>query len=190
MSYGVFNEKQLLAQLQKGSEHAFVELFHVYSPILSSFLANYHLDQEDVSDSVQQTFLKIWEHKDKIDLNSSFKNYIITIAKNDIYNKIKKNVVAEKYRDYTYQHSSPSTLHVSRELEEVLSKILESFPEKRRKVFEMSRIQGYSNKQIAEKLGISKSTVENHINHSSSVVKRLLKGMGFWTIILFFFIFS
>lgn len=85
-------------------------------------------------------------------------------------------------------HSDQSVEITTTELTDILSTILANLPEKRKQVFEMSRIQGYSNKEIAEELGITKSTVENHINNSSSVVKKLLKGLGFGIAALFFFI--
>ncbi|SMG11765.1 RNA polymerase sigma factor [Sphingobacterium psychroaquaticum] len=186
MSHSLLKEKQIVARLKAGEEEAFVWLFEYYSPILTSFLAGLKFDAEDVSDTIQQTFLKVWENRNRIDVDASFKNYVITIAKNDIYNKVKKSISAQKYLDHSVLHSDQSVEITTTELTDILSTILANLPEKRKQVFEMSRIQGYSNKEIAEELGITKSTVENHINNSSSVVKKLLKGLGFGIAALFF----
>lgn len=96
MSHSLLKEKQIVARLKAGEEEAFVWLFEHYSPILTSFLAGLKFDAEDVSDTIQQTFLKVWENRNRIDVDASFKNYVITIAKNDIYNKVKKEYFGTK----------------------------------------------------------------------------------------------
>ncbi|MFD2556554.1 RNA polymerase sigma factor [Sphingobacterium tabacisoli] len=180
-------EKKLVTQLKLGNEEAFIAIYKHYSPILTSFLARMNIPSADIEDVVQQSFLKLWEARDRIDTEASFKNYIITIAKNDIYNKIQRNITAQTYTAHTVAQSYSSEELQSTELEEVLQKILLQLPEKRRKVFEMSRLQGYSNSEIAKELEITKSTVENHINNSSSLVKRILKSLGFSICIFIFF---
>lgn len=63
----------------------------------------------------------------------------------------------------------------TKELNIILLRILDKLSEKRAKVFRMSRLEGYKNEEIAQELGISKSTVENHINNSNSIIKKILK---------------
>lgn len=188
MSKVLINETQLITRLNDGDEVAFVELFEAYSPVLLSFMSKLNIDSEDISDTVQQTFLKIWENREKLDPNVPLKNYIITVAKNDLYNRIQRNIVARKHNVFLGDHYQQISEHPSSDLNKVLNEILDTLPEKRAKVFKMSRIQGYSNTEIAQELGISKSTVENHINNSSSIVKKLLKNFGFLMISIFFFI--
>lgn len=188
MSKVLIDETQLITRLNNGDEAAFVKLFEGYSPVLLSFMSKLSIGSEDISDTVQQTFLKVWENREKLDPNVPLKNYIITIAKNDLYNSIQRNIVAKKHNDILVAHHPNISELPSSDLTRVLNEILGSLPEKRAKVFKMSRIQGYSNKEIAQELGISKSTVENHINNSSSIVKKLLKNFGFCMTTLFFFI--
>jgi RNA polymerase sigma-70 factor (ECF subfamily) len=190
MSKGLINEKHLIARLNNGDENAFVKLFDTYSPILVSFMLKLNIGSDDINDAVQQTFLKIWENREKLKSDIPLKNYIITIAKNDLYNKIQRDMLAKKHNDLLGNYHQQVPDHPYSDLPKILNEILDTLPEKRAKVFKMSRIEGYSNKEIAQELGISKSTVENHINNSSAVVKKLLKGLGFWTTSLFFFILS
>jgi RNA polymerase sigma-70 factor (ECF subfamily) len=188
MSKGLINEKQLITRLNNGDEDAFVKLFNAYSPVLLSFITKFNVDPEDANDTLQQTFLKVWESRAKLDPELPLKNYIITIAKNDLYNRIQRNIFAKKHHDLLGAQDQPILEPLYSDLSEILNEILNGLPEKRAKVFKMSRIQGYTNKEIAQELGISKSTVENHINNSSALVKKLLRNFGFWTTALFFFI--
>ncbi|WP_437921440.1 RNA polymerase sigma factor [Sphingobacterium sp. LRF_L2] len=180
------NEKSLISRLKTGDEQAFLVIYKKYSSVLWSFLQKLRLEQQDLEDVVQQTFSKLWEKRDNLDEDLSIKSYLITIAKNDIYNKIKQQVVHKKHQEQLIQlHPKESTPH-NNELKEILYKILENLPDKRREVFELSRIKGYSNDEISKKLGISKSTVENHIYNSSTYVKKILKNLGFILVFIFY----
>lgn len=172
-------EEDLLANLKNGDEKAFITIYKQYSEILWSFLAKFKLEQEDVEDITQQTFVKLWQRRTQLDLDQNIKSYLITIAKNDIYNKIKRQIVHRKYQTHAEHFQEIETHANNNELTEILYRILDKLPEKRRQVYEMSRIKGYSNKEIAEILNISNSTVENHINNSSSYIKKILRNLGF-----------
>jgi RNA polymerase sigma-70 factor (ECF subfamily) len=106
----------------------------------------------------------------------SLQSYLITIAKNDIYNSIKKRLTEKKHL-MALPETDEQVLQLS-EIRDLLHHILLELPGKRREVFTMSRVEGYSNKEIAEMLNITKSTVENHINHSTKQVKGILKRLG------------
>lgn len=180
----IYNEKTLITKLKHGDEKSFLYIYNKYSKVLWSFLQKLKVEKDDIEEVVQQTFMKLWEKRASLDEEQSIKSYIITIAKNDIYNKVKHRIIHKKYEDSLIKHESACADSTNRELTEVLYKILESLPEKRRKVFELSRIQGYTNQEIANELNISKSTVENHINNSSSYIKKMLKSLGFTFIFL------
>lgn len=185
-SKSVYDERLLIIQLKNGDATAFSILYDKYSAILFSFLQSLRMEQQDIEDIIQQTFVKLWEKRSQLDENLSLKSYLITIAKNDIYNRIKHQVIRKKHQDQIIYLQPRETTTGSNELKEILYKILDKLPEKRREVFELSRIKEYSNQEIAEKLGISKSTVENHINNSSSHIKRILKNLGFIFIFILF----
>ena len=172
------NERELVARLKEGDEKAFVDLYNAYSAVLYSFLVKLNGEREDIRDVIQQTFIKLWEHRATLNEGLSLQSYLITIAKNDIQNMVKKRIVARKYQDTLSSAEERLLEPDTNELYNVLLTILNQLPEKRRAVFALSRIEGYSNQEIAEKLNVSKSTVENHINQSTKQVKGLLKKLG------------
>lgn len=172
------NERELVARLKEGDEKAFVDVYNAYSAVLYSFLVKLNGDREDIRDVIQQTFTKLWEHRATLNESFSLQSYLITIAKNDIQNMVKKRIVARKYQEALPPAEERVSELNTNELYQVLLDILNQLPEKRRAVFSLSRMEGYSNKEIAEKLKVSKSTVENHINQSTKQVKGLLKKLG------------
>lgn len=170
------NERKLIIQLKAGDETAFAELYHAYSEVLYSFLVKLGIQKEDLKDVIQLTFVKLWEHRAGLNEELSLQSYLITIAKNDIYNSVKKRLTEKKHQ-VVPEEASHQTLEMS-EVRDLLHHILLELPDKRREVFAMSRIEGYSNKEIAKMLNITKSTVENHINHSTKQVRGILKKFG------------
>jgi RNA polymerase sigma-70 factor (ECF subfamily) len=64
------------------------------------------------------------------------------------------------------------------ELREAVDQIVDNLPEKQREVFRLSRYEGMSHKEIAEKLNISTKTVEYHIHQSTSTIKEKLSQLG------------
>lgn len=171
------NERKLIIQLKAGDETAFAALYNAYSEVLYSFLVKLGVLNEDIKDVIQQTFIKLWEHREGLKEELSLQSYLITIAKNDIYNSVKKRVAEQRHLAAQPETEGQQALQMS-EIRDLLQHILQELPHKRREVFSLSRIEGYSNKEIAEMLDISKSTVENHINHSTKQVKGILKKLG------------
>ena len=60
----------------------------------------------------------------------------------------------------------------AQELQQLIELTVKNMPEQRRRVFEMSRKEGLSNEEIAQKLGISKRTVENHITTALAAIRK------------------
>ncbi|MCA5006575.1 sigma-70 family RNA polymerase sigma factor [Sphingobacterium bovistauri] len=183
MNHSDQNEFDLLYLLKNGDEEAFSTLYDQYSKTLWRFLEKYNISSLDIEDSIQTTFIKVWENRNTIDPDKSFKNYLITVAKNDIYNRVKRNIIEQKYLSYIVP--KVDSIDNTKELNIILLRILDNLPEKRAQVYRMSRLEGYKNEEIARELGISKSTVENHINNSNSIIKKILKNLGF-VLVLFF----
>jgi len=173
------NERELIALVKRGDEKAFVALYNAYSEVLYSFLGKLISDREDIRDVVQRTFLKLWENREGLKEELSLQSYLMTIARNDIFNMVKKKVLARRYAETEPVSEALDNRMMANELKDILRCVLAMLPEKRREVFRLSRIEGYSNAEIAETLNISKSTVENHINHSTRQLRTILKRMFF-----------
>lgn len=173
------HEREWVKRLSTGSEEAFNLLFRQYEKRLYAFAISLLPHAEDAEEVVQEVFYKVWKNRASLDEDKCFKSFIFTVGKNYIYNLLSKRVSQSTYQHYLKSEavSFATTTEDAFQLHELqtnIQRIMNTMPEKRKKVFVMSRFEGLKNHEIAEQLGISLSTVENHINKALKALKQKL----------------
>ena len=164
------NEKLLLIKLKENSFWAFEELYNLYSGKLYNFIMRISSGNRYMAEEVvQQTFIRIWEVREKIDPAENFVSYLCTIARNLSMNMYQHQTVEYIYTEYLLK-SNPDRDHQTEEstdlrfLNDYIDSLAEELPPSRKKIFLLSKRQGYINKEIAEKMGISESTVATQLS--------------------------
>lgn len=132
---------------------------------------------------VQDVFLNIWQHKDRLNPNLSFKSYVFTITRNLTFNLISKVANNRKLKEevfYTSQKAySPIEDKIADADYEILkNKALDQLPPKRKIIFEMSRNEGMSYQEISEELNISVSTVKGQTSKALTTIREFLRIHG------------
>src|SRR5689334_643844 len=92
-----WDEQALVAELRKGEPSAFRELYAAYGPRLYSFCKRFGITSEEAREVIQETFIRVWEHRLDIRTGASFSGYILTIARNLIYNSLRHAAYWDKY---------------------------------------------------------------------------------------------
>ncbi len=191
------DEKDTLVRLISGEHTAFKEVYDFYIHKVHRFVATYIKDKEQVKDIVQLTFIKIWEKKETIDVSKSFKSFVFTIAYHNVIDFIrrKENILIDHsgdlllYEELLVSTESAETILNRHNLESVYTKALETLAPQKREIFIMSRHEGLSNKEIAEKKGISVKTVEYHMTGILSQLKEYFIQTRISNVIILFFFF-
>ena len=171
----VFHVKKIRA----GSTESFDQMYRKYFPRLFAFCMHLTRSRTDADEIVQETFIKIWETRERLNPDLPFAGYIIKIARNHIYNKTTQRL-READLAFQYSQTQSHTSELTSEeinynsLNKLLSEVVEQLPFMQKKVFTMSRLNGMSNQEIASRLQLSQSTVENHINLATRKLKTLL----------------
>ena len=170
-------EKEYIQAFANGNNRAFELLFLYYQPRLVAFINGFIKDVEEARDISQDIFLKLWENRQKCGEILSFKAFLFKTAKFAIYNHFDHQLVADKYVElmlYTPTETDDTEERLfAQELQQLIELTIKNMPEQRRRVFEMSRKEGLSNEEIAQKLGISKRTVENHITTALAAIRKV-----------------
>ena len=170
----------LLKELSEGSRTAFDWLFIRYQPKVVAFLKACTGDEEQARDIAQDIFFNIWKDRAKLSEVRSFGGYLFQMARFSVYNYYDHLDVVKKYVEEGKTRSEvtdagPEEKLKERQIRARIAETVRSMPQRRREIFVMSRWGGYSNDEIAERLNISKRTVENHLTAAQSVLRRTLK---------------
>ena len=170
----------LLKELSEGSRTAFDWLFIRYQPKVVAFLKACTGDEEQARDIAQDIFFNIWKDRAKLSEVRSFEGYLFQMARFSVYNYYDHLDVVKKYVEEGKTRSEvtdagPEEKLKERQIRARIAETVRSMPQRRREIFLMSRWGGYSNDEIAERLNISKRTVENHLTAAQSVLRRTLK---------------
>lgn len=136
----------------------------IFNFVLSVSNGNSYLAEE----VTQTAFQKLWEQLDSSATVENMTSYLFTAAKNIMFNLSRHETVKWIYQNYLMQHRMESELTTDQTIEgnfmmQYIRTLLEEMPPMRRKVFEMSKLDYYSTKEIAEQLNLSVSTIETHI---------------------------
>jgi len=172
-------EENNIKALCKGDQRAFEVLFLYYQPKLVYFLTGFIKDTEISRDLAQDIFLSIWNNKEKLSEIKSFKAYIFKMGKNAICNYYDHTLVNEKFvaeqqtRPVDFENSEE--LIFAQQLQALIDITVSKMPNQRKLIYTMSRIEGLSNKEIAEKLNINKRTVENHLTAALADIRKTIK---------------
>ena len=135
--------------------------------MLKRYLWSKVRSQEDVADLMHETYERFLRHKDRIELVTA-KNFLFTIARNLVIDRVRHKRVSEVDQDIDVEQllaplPSPEEQVSDAQAIAALNSAIESLPVQCRRVFVMRKIHQLSQKDIAEKLSISVSTVEKHI---------------------------
>lgn len=145
----------------------FESTFKEYFQALYGYACMLLRDEEEAEEIVQTVFLKLWEKRESINIESSIKAYLYQMVYRDSMNHIRHQKVKQKHQHITQHQAASEPLQMDEghdeELMMALKKALQQLPEKCRKVFLLSRYESLKYQEIADRLGISIKTVETHM---------------------------
>ena len=172
-------DKILVQSIKQGSSKAFEQLFLRYQKKLFHFCRKFETRKEESENLVQSVFTEIWENRLSLDEEKSFSGYLFTVTKNKIYNHIRKKINEKVYKEYVagIPAADDPRDYESKETEERLEKLIASMPDRRKEIFLMSRNDGFTYKEIAQRLGISENTVDTQIRNALDYLRKELPGM-------------
>lgn len=170
----------LINRLRKGEEGAYEMLFKEYYKVLTIFANKYIKDLETSKELVQELFVHLYERRETLDINSSLKSYLFRSVHNRCINHINARKIREKYTEHIThtreiaQNSLEDEVNVS-ELENALYRAIGELPPKCRAIFKLNRFDGLTNNEIADKLALSKRTVETQISKALKILRLKLE---------------
>lgn len=183
--------KKIIAELAHDNDSAMDELFNYYYPRLYNFSRSFLKMEDGIDDLLQEVFVKLWQKRKNINSADTFNAYIFTIARNLLLNELRSRLNNQKMKDRLHDLSVAEEYSLFKQIEyndlkEKIELAIGELPARGKEIFMLSRNDGLSHKEIAEKLQISTKTVEYHITQSTSFLKQKLRSLGMISILYFF----
>lgn len=192
-------DNEYFLRIKKGDVYAFEHIFKSYYSNLCIFAEHYVKEKHMAEEIVGNVFLNLWEKRNIIQINGSFKSYIYGSVHNHSIKYLEHLKVMLKYKDYAEnvlknkEMLAPSSGYplanlISKEVTGEIEKAINDLPEKCKEVFCLSRFEDMSYEEISKKLNISLNTVRTQITRALQKLRETLKDhLPLYIIILYLF---
>lgn len=156
-------------------------LFEDYYSPLCNYVARLIRDETAAEDVVQELFISLWQKNNLSEVNQ-MQAYLMRAARFraiDYLRKMDKWVIGQDLTD-ELMHIADDDGHANEEMEAIFAFTMAKLPPKTREVFLLSRIEGYSYKEIAERQNVSIKTIENQISNALKIIRQGLYSLFLW----------
>ena len=167
-------DKELIISIKKGNEQAFDVLFKKYYAQLARFANMFTKDADNADEVVQSFFVKLWQNRNNLKINTSVKSYLFTSVRNASLNFLKKEKTRTLYEEKVETEDTKIKEDKSLEFKVAYNEAIKNLPERTRQVFVLSKNEGLTYKEIAEYLEITAKTVENNMGIAFRKLRKIL----------------
>ncbi len=158
----------LITKIQASDQSAFTELYNLFHKKIYCFILKYVRSEEMAKELTQMLFIKIWEKRKMLSTKKSVESQLFIVARNLTIDELRRMSRQETLKE-TYKKFNPSSIYSLEEdlryseLQNQVQNVIDQLPAKRKKIYQMSREEGLSYRQISSQLDISSKTVETQI---------------------------
>lgn len=180
MEYSNVKQSDMLAlsKMKEGNRKSYEVLFHKYYPILYAYSCQF-VSRDEAQEVAQEVMLWVWENRENLFVESSFRGYIIKIAHHRLLNYLHRDQVKQRIETLFYERFySNEGFYDEVEVSELAEKIavsIQALPETYREAFLMSRMKGMTYKEIADLLQVSPKTVDYRIQQALKLLRTNLR---------------
>jgi RNA polymerase sigma-70 factor (ECF subfamily) len=187
-AYKSLTDNELFVLVQDGNKYAFEEIYERFNGLLYIYACKMVPDREDARDIVQEIFVYLWSNPD-IKIKSQLSAYLYTAVRYKIFDWLDKNKSRSNYlqslENFADQGDYVTDNYIrEREFASLIEKEVALLPTKMRLIFEMSRRQHLSQKEIAEILQLSDKTVKKQMSNALKVLRLKLTSFLLLAVIL------
>lgn len=182
-TYSAYTDQELAALLKGGDRQAFTAIYDRYWSVLYAHVYKMLRDQEEAKDILQEVFSNLWVKAADVNEKANVPGLLYTAARNRVFNRIAHNKVKSDYLNSIADFMmtvNPNTVDQVDEkmLRAVIDEEIQKLPAKMREIFELSRMDNLSHKEIAARLNISDQTVKKQVQNALKQIKPRITELG------------
>lgn len=156
-------DEVLLVKLKRGNIRSFEAIYDRYAPMVLNFVRKMIKDQMRAEDITQNIFMRLYVSRNSLEPGLSLKNWLFVCARNESLDVLRSKWAKVQEIMEDAQVSVPEDEMIRRESAAQLRTMVDDLPDQRAKILKMSKLDDLSNREIAERLGLSVRTVEKHL---------------------------
>jgi len=194
MASKLHSAPELIRLLKEDDVTAFTEIYQRYAPTLYQQAYQILKDRDETKEVIQEVFTSLWQRRDEIWIDTNLGGYLYRAVRNQVL-KIyahKQVRIAHAHLPDDFQNqdtSSTDALIREKQLQRAIDQEIEQLPKKMRIVFNLSRKEHLSYKEIAHQLELSEGTVKTQIKLALRILRNRLQDF-FYLFIFFLFFFK
>lgn len=178
-------EANLIARVRQGEVQAFEALFRAHAPALRDYATSYLGTSEAADNVVQDIFLRLWVRRAEWPVRGSLRAYLYSAARHQVLNVLRHGRAQQRWEPEIALHlSQDATDDITASqadlatLEHALTNAVAALPERQREVVRLRWVEGLAYTEVAQTLGISTKTVDNHLARALKTLRAVLGGGG------------
>ena len=180
----------MISNLKEGDHKVFTDVFDAWKHKVYHYFLKKTKQEEAAKELTQDTFIKLWKYRQQIEPTISIDQQIFQKARQVYIDWLRKEASFRQHfespENIPIDSISPVYSH-RHELRDAIHSALNSLPEKRKKIFELKHVYGYSYKEIASLLGISTKTVDSQLLKALTHLRKTLTNSQFVIFYILFF---
>lgn len=178
-AYRSLSDNELAAKLNQQDKHALEEIYLRYWAALYDYARKLLKDQDTAEDVVQDLFTHLMTNMEQITITGSMQSYLYNAIRNRVIKAYYKDQNRAKYiaslKDFMAHGSCAADERIlEREMQQRIEAAIASFPPKMREVYEMSRLENISRKEIAIATHTTENTVKTQMKRALKILRTKL----------------
>lgn len=190
------SDEDLLYRMAHDDQAAFASVYRRHWEGLFVTTVRVIGNKEDSEDIIQEVFASLWNRRKELNLTGPLAGYLRASVKYRTINYIDQNITRRHYLAALSQAAesgipaSPEVLLRVKEVQQLIQNVIGQMPPKMQEVFQLSRWEYLSHKEIATRLGISEETVKKHIQYALKILRSAMGKAPFSIPALLFYLLS
>lgn len=184
------NDTKLLERYENNDELFLNYVMNIYTKILYNFIRRFGFNNEESEDILQNIFIKIWKHADNFDEEkSSLKTWIFTIAKNTIYDALRKKRITKNTTSLDEQDNNGNIIELEDTHSDILNLLknthdkkiilsaIDSLNEDEKTILFLHLEESQTFKEIGDIFELSTNTIKSKYRRSLIKLKAILEDL-------------
>lgn len=174
-----YNEQELLLRIASGDQDAYRQIFECYWDKVYGIGLRLTKSPELAKDLAQETFIKIWNNRDKLPAVTNFSAFIFTVSRHLVIDHLRKKVFTTSNEEYLTAYFSDDAISPQekteyKELENLMNRAIDNLPPQLQQVFRLSRFEGLTHAEIALRMNITRITSKSYMVRALYAIRKYL----------------